>query len=436
MPVLFAMSIAGSIPLIGCLFLWIVFRTDFPAKWGLRLLRISIFFYLVPFQLIRHIMPDSLNRFIYQWDYSNKAEIVQYSYKGEFVIPYQNHYIWIPRWIGILAIIWLFCIICFAIYQCIHYLHFMKIIKNPKISNIQKTHLKNVSLLVHSASQQPFSIGFFKSYIIMPRNLACSEQQDYIYRHELSHVQRHDAVFKLLCLIIMCLHWFNPLSLILQQTYSIFCEYASDDSATAALSPESLKEYSILLVELSTAKDSLPFIWSNNFLNTKQNLQRRISRIMKKRSLSISQKILIFILTFLLTLASSITLLAYSSPKLASDDPLVAMEKQDGITYDYEFTPSDTKSEFDDPCKNIDFSLSDIIWQLEDGSIIPIYSQNFTPKKSCVHQYLTGTRSNHIKNSSGGCTVSQYKVTRCTNCGYEKNIQLLSTTSYPKCPHK
>lgn len=57
MELLVCMSIAGSIPVVICLLLYIIQREDYNYILGRRLLLTGVFFYLVPVQLVKYLLP-------------------------------------------------------------------------------------------------------------------------------------------------------------------------------------------------------------------------------------------------------------------------------------------------------------------------------------------------------------------------------------------
>lgn len=70
-------------------------------------------------------------------------------------------------------------------------------------------HLReNIYLADHIPA--PFVLGLARPKIYLPSALEEGERP-YIILHEQHHIRRGDPVFKLLALIALCLHWFNPL---------------------------------------------------------------------------------------------------------------------------------------------------------------------------------------------------------------------------------
>lgn len=74
---------------------------------------------------------------------------------------------------------------------------------------IGAAHLReNIFLVDHIPA--PFVLGLVRPKIYLPSALTEAERP-YIILHEQHHIRRGDHIFKLLALIALCLHWFNPL---------------------------------------------------------------------------------------------------------------------------------------------------------------------------------------------------------------------------------
>ena len=65
MELLICMSIAGSVPVVICLLLYIIQRDNYNYILGRRLLLTGVFFYLIPVQLIKYLVPrDAFPKFM------------------------------------------------------------------------------------------------------------------------------------------------------------------------------------------------------------------------------------------------------------------------------------------------------------------------------------------------------------------------------------
>ena len=103
-----------------------------------------------------------------------------------------------------------------------------------------------------------------------------------IMRHEYSHLRRHDSAVKLLCLLAICLHFYNPLTLLTLLLYTSFSENIADQAATEGFTTEEKKAYAIALVTLSARNRQVPVVWKNNLLGAKHTMKRRVEFIMMK----------------------------------------------------------------------------------------------------------------------------------------------------------
>ena len=105
MPLLISMTIAGSIPLLLCLLLWIIQKNSFDSILGIRLLKVSIFFFLIPIQLIRHILPAEVVNDIYYSNRIERLEPIIIDAEGKLQVAYKGHILLIPFWLIFLAAI-------------------------------------------------------------------------------------------------------------------------------------------------------------------------------------------------------------------------------------------------------------------------------------------------------------------------------------------
>jgi len=112
------MSVAGTIPVLVCLMMWVFQRQAYNFRLGRKLLLLGMVFYLFPFQLVKHVLPKwtipvlkrSTEREIRQ-DFEKVVEV-----KGSFS---SGDSLWIPRWLAVLLGIWLCLVVLFAVYQIV-----------------------------------------------------------------------------------------------------------------------------------------------------------------------------------------------------------------------------------------------------------------------------------------------------------------------------
>ena len=100
MELLVCMSISGSIPVVICLLLYVIQRENYNYILGRRLLLTGVFFYLVPVQLIKYLIPP--NAFPESKLLTNESQLYL-SGSLSFWSERQGEYIWMPQWFDIVS---------------------------------------------------------------------------------------------------------------------------------------------------------------------------------------------------------------------------------------------------------------------------------------------------------------------------------------------
>lgn len=99
-------------------------------------------------------------------------------------------------------------------------------------------------------------------------------EYDMVYKHEHSHLKNHDNLVKVLCLLVLCLHWMNPVAYLLLFLYIDTAEIVSDSAAVQGCTKERRKDYAILLVTEASTPDKNPVMWKNNLFSNKRKAKR------------------------------------------------------------------------------------------------------------------------------------------------------------------
>ena len=146
------------------------------------------------------------------------------------------------RILNALSIIWIIGIVVLAFYGLISYLRLRK----------QVAVCMKVQDLVYQCDDisVPFILGVVHPKIYLPSTLS-EQQAEYVIAHETAHLARHDHWWKCLGLVVLAVHWFNPLVWI---AFILFCrdiEWACDKRVIASLSASERKNYAQVLAECS-----------------------------------------------------------------------------------------------------------------------------------------------------------------------------------------
>lgn len=412
MKLLTCMSISGSIPVVICLLMYLIQRADYNYTLGRRLLITGILFYLMPVQLIKYLIPKDV--FPTSMLITDESQLYL-SGSLSFTPERQGEYIWMPQWFDIISKIWLVAIIIFAIYQIISFWRGAHSIQNYIFDKVEDSDNNQVYYLIPDGICGPCTIGFFRQKIVFPESFPMLHSEyDMVYKHEHSHLKNHDNLVKVLCLLVLCLHWMNPVAYLLLFLYIDTAEIVSDSAAVEGCLKECRKDYATLLVNEASTPDKNPVMWKNNLFSNKKKsgknmkiLKRRIDYMMKEKKKGLLQRGIMVAVSALTIVSGAGTVLAYE-PMLSSDESfsdVISDESLDVFAYN--------SSEFD-PLAFLDFSKSNSIF-IDNNGIQLACDESLSPYALCTHSMIDGTFYTHSKNSSGGCTVKVYTCKRCEN---------------------
>lgn len=429
MELLVCMSISGSIPVVICLLLYVIQRENYNYILGRRLLITGIFFYLIPIQLIKYLIPEE----VYPEALFNEEAQLYLSNSLSFWTERKGEYIWMPQWFDIVSKLWLGGIVIFAVYEIIKYWRGVHYIKNFIFEKEEDPENNLTYYLIPDDTYGQCTIGFFRQKIVIPESFPLHPDFVMVYKHEGAHLKNHDNLVKLLCLLVLCVHWMNPVAYLLLLLYIDTAEIVSDSAAVEGYPKDKRKDYAKLLVLEASTSDIRPVVWKNNLSGHKKDkegkdfktIKRRINYMMKEKRKGLLQRGIMVAVSALTIMAGAGTVLAYS-PVQSSD-----MSFEDVVL---DFEPEQLLFNDSDMTAFIDFSKSDKVFTAEDGTQIPL-ENDYSPYAICTHSMVNGTVSAHKRNGSGGCTVKVYTCQRCKKCGYLANAVYQSTHTYVTCPH-
>ena len=117
-----------------------------------------------------------------------------------------------------------------------------------------------VVLAVSAKARMAFSMG---RYIVLPENLAQSEDLPMVLRHEMAHIRLRHSWDLLMADLAGCLQWFNPFYHLLRRELQAVHEFEADREVLGK--GVDAEAYSMLLVRLSSRRGALPGrMWDDN----------------------------------------------------------------------------------------------------------------------------------------------------------------------------
>jgi len=99
----------------------------------------------------------------------------------------------------------------------------------------------------------PAVYGIIKPKIIIP--VAITDGAiEYIIMHEMVHIKRKDNLFRIVAVITVCVHWFNPLSWIFLKCFFADMELACDTKVLKRLDEKQTKNYANAILSCASGK--------------------------------------------------------------------------------------------------------------------------------------------------------------------------------------
>lgn len=199
-------------------------------------------------------------------------------------------------WI-LLPYLWLcgiFVLLTFKIYQRIRFLTTMKKLSCPatefQLNRMRQTAKsigvgRKVQLRCFYADDSPFVVGIFRPVIYIPIGMEQAEELELALRHELTHCDRWDLLYKSVVELTTVLHFFNPMIYYMQKKIEAYCEYSCDERVVRCLDTAGRKQYGMMLIDRAQAGRRKNMGGSAALFEKKYELRKRIEIIMKAQQM-------------------------------------------------------------------------------------------------------------------------------------------------------
>ncbi|MCL2236193.1 MAG: M56 family metallopeptidase [Defluviitaleaceae bacterium] len=174
----------------------------------------------------------------------------------------------------------------------------------------------------------PIATGLFRPSIILPETLDLSDHNllRHILTHEYVHIRRLDTLWKIILVVALCIHWFNPLVWLMFILANKDIEITCDQLTLRRLGHGENAAYAHSLINMAEHKNAFAAQIYNNF--SKNITVERIEVIMKNKKKSILGVSLAFLLVAILSFSTMIIFANENQPTYES--------AADEVYYDYE----------------------------------------------------------------------------------------------------
>ncbi|MCQ4087461.1 M56 family metallopeptidase [Saccharibacillus sp. JS10] len=347
--VLLALTVAGSVVTVSLLGLRWVPDEQLSATWRYRLGKMALLLYLLP------IAPLALLLLKSQWtsgsvqpssgltaspmgsDVNNVATLHTGLFQPSFVLS--------ANIATVIIGIWITGSLIYAIWQINVYQKASRLLNRTSelIPPDEEVHdllqaltqelniRKKPQLMRNPLLQSPVLAGLRTSTIYLPANL--TEEIDMALRHELTHLRSRDLLIKLLTLVAVSLHWFNPLVYQMRRELHLWSELSCDASVVANMDHAQRKRYGKALIVAAAGTDPVRGGLFAPLSGDGKQLKRRLSHMLtitkfKKKTIILASAAAVALATLSTTAA---VWAAESTPPVAAPEPVTVPAQSLGI---------------------------------------------------------------------------------------------------------
>jgi beta-lactamase regulating signal transducer with metallopeptidase domain len=167
------------------------------------------------------------------------------------------------------AYIWILGVIAFLMYTLLSILSLKKQLKTAQWLEKNIYEAKNL--------KTPFVLGLISPKIYLPIGLS-AEEKHYILLHEETHINRYDHIVKMFAVVLLAIHWFNPLMWIAFTLMNRDMELSCDERVLNDMDENIKKTYAHLLLSFATGRNTvkgIPLAFGEG------NVKGRIKNVLK-----------------------------------------------------------------------------------------------------------------------------------------------------------
>ena len=136
------------------------------------------------------------------------------------------------------------------------------------------------SLYFSDSARTPMMLGVLRPKIVLPYRDYDEELLLNVLRHELTHYRRFDAVYKWASVVILSVHWFNPIAWFIRRELNRACEMSCDEMLLRSMDRDEKQSYGDSLLIMAASYALPAAVVATSFATEKRNLKERLVQIM------------------------------------------------------------------------------------------------------------------------------------------------------------
>lgn len=282
----------------------------------------------------------------------------------------------------------------------------------------------NVSILKCDAVATPFTMGVFRPIVVLPDIEWDTNDLEYVIEHEMTHIRQKDNLIKILALCMVAMHFYNPFAYYILYKWNTVAELSCDTKVLIRKSKEEIKQYGLLVIRMAQERVEHRLLPVMGFQIQKKEMEERIQNIKNsQRKKKTFQSLIGAGVLCVAMLLSSFSVLAYDVKDIWFQEELA-----DEIIFYYEgyFEMNMLVGEY-----------GEWIFVTEDEVEIPRQEdeRNASASGRCRHFYRSCIARSHEPDGAGGCIIEEYNARRCIRCEEYIIEDHTNTITWVVCTH-
>ncbi len=208
----------------------------------------------------------------------------------------------------LISYVWFFGMIMFFVLKAGNYILFIhKVKKNAteiSCTRIMAYTTRKITVKECEEVTTPLVTGILKPILLLPKAELSTEQLDNILNHEMTHLNRHDILYKWFVSLVKCVHWFNPYVYFIGKQINIDCEISCDMAATKHLDKTGEKKYVDTILTLLSNQNLRTMPFTTQMAGDKKILKIRFERLKEKKIISKKMRAVSVVLASILCIAT------------------------------------------------------------------------------------------------------------------------------------
>ena len=150
---------------------------------------------------------------------------------------------------------------------------------------------RRISIRQSGRFSAPLTYGVLHPVILMPTSTKWenTDSLEYVLAHEYVHIRRFDSIRKLVLIVVLCVHWFNPLVCVMYILANRDIELSCDEAVVRFFGENTKAAYARALISMEETRSGLTPLCSSF---SKNAIEERITAIMKIKKTTVFSLVL------------------------------------------------------------------------------------------------------------------------------------------------